>query len=122
RGHGGRRRGRGAAVGWTVRPAPGVEGQLQRVQLLRRHRHLVWRERLQIVDPPLVEKGCNVRARQLNILLVLQLLKRTGVAASGGCEAASRTPESIRTNARRVDQPGRRCEIGSCLDAKTLRT
>src|SRR2546425_9864951 len=80
----GRRRGRGAAVGWIVRPAPGVEGQLQRVQLLRRHRHLVWRERLQIVDPPLVEKGCNVRARQLNILLVLQLLKRTGVAASGG--------------------------------------
>src|SRR2546422_5928015 len=35
--------------------------------LLRRHRHLVWRERLQVVNPPLVEIRRNVRARQLDI-------------------------------------------------------
>src|SRR3989442_11946113 len=38
----------------------------QHAQLLRRHRHLVRRERLQIVDAPLVDEGRKgVRARQL---------------------------------------------------------
>src|SRR2546426_1624547 len=105
------RRRRGVAVGRTAHAAPRVERQLEHTQLLRRHRHLVRRARLEVVDSPLVVIRRIVRADQLDILLVLHLCERSG----GKRQVASGTPESIRANARKVDEVGRRCGSGSWL-------
>src|SRR5207249_5870448 len=100
---------RGTAADRMALAAPGVEGLLQHAQLLRRHRHLVRRERLQIVDAPLVDEGRKgVRARQLDILLVLQVSERTG----RGWEAAPGTPKSVRALVRIVDERCRWPGIG----------
>src|SRR2546427_5210527 len=62
----------------TLFPYTTLFRSLQHAQLLRRHRHLVRRERLQIVDAPLVDEGRKgVRARQLDILLVLRSEEHT---------------------------------------------
>src|SRR5438477_9016189 len=65
-----------------------VEPLLQHAQLLCRHRHLVGREWLQLVDTPLVVERRRVRARQLDVLFVLELLKqaRRTVGRAGGEE------------------------------------
>src|SRR3989475_12500519 len=102
----------------TLFPYTTLFRSLQHAQLLRRHRHLVRRERLQIVDAPLVDEGRKgVRARQLDILLVLQVSERTG----RGWEAAPGTPKSVRALARKVDERCRRPGIGRCLPQQAFR-
>src|SRR5207247_1543295 len=50
-------------------------------------------------------------ARQLGILLGLQLLEQVGVSCGGGREAAARPPQAIRANARIVDERSRQPEV-----------
>src|SRR2546429_6381502 len=55
-------------------------GQVQRSQLLRRHRHLVRRERLQVVDPRSEEHTSELQSRlHLVCRLLLEKKKMTNV-------------------------------------------
>src|SRR5207247_9769542 len=86
-----------ADVGWAA-SAPRVTRaatKLQHAELLRGDRHLVRRQRLEVVDPPLVIEGSAVRAYELDVLLVLELLQQIGVRRRGGREATARVPQSI---------------------------
>src|SRR2546425_1082868 len=114
------RSGRGA-VGWVARAAPRVTRaatKLQHAELLRGDRHLVRRQRLEVVDPPLVIEGSTVRAHELHVLLVLQLLQQIGVPRCGGREATARVPQTIGTDASVIDERGREGEVGGSANER----
>jgi len=86
------------AIGRIARPAPRVEPQPQHAQLLRRDRHLVRRERLELVDPSLVVKRAMFEPISSTSCSYCSSTSRFGSPAVAGG-----TPASL--GSRHLDQP-----------------
>src|SRR5439155_3881031 len=92
------------AVGRVAGAAPSVKWELQHAKLFRRHRHLVRRERLELVEAPLVVIGRSVRTRQLDVLLVMQCIEHGGRAQPCGRRETTAAHMRVVDSRRRGDQ------------------